>query len=163
MNGPISSSDGANRLGRILGYTTLRLAMGMSMFIHGAGRLPKISAFTESTLKMFSGSPLPPFAVVAFARVTPAVEALIGVLVLLGLATRFGLTLGGLWMVALIFGSALIEKYDAVGIQLIYSLIFFHLLQHLEQNTLSIDAVIARRSAQPGLRPQPKGARESHE
>jgi hypothetical protein len=51
-------------------------------------------------------------------------------------------------MVALIFGSTLIEKYDVVGIQLIYSLIFFHLLQHLEQNTLSIDGLIQRRSEQ---------------
>ncbi len=54
-----------------LGYTVLRLALGMSMFIHGAGRLPKIGAFTDVTVKMFAGSPLPPFAVVAFARVTP--------------------------------------------------------------------------------------------
>ena len=48
-------------------------------------------------------------------------------------------------MVVLIFGSTLIEKYDAVGIQLVYSLIFFRLLQHLDQNTLSIDGLIARR------------------
>ena len=57
--------------------------------------------------------------------------------------------MGGLWMVALIFGSALIEKYDVVGIQLIYLLIFFHLLQHLEQNTLSMDGVLQRRGSRP--------------
>ena len=47
-------------------------------------------------------------------------------------------------MVALIFGSTLIEKYDVVGIQLVYSLIFFQLSQHLEQNALSLDTLIAR-------------------
>ncbi len=69
-----------------LGYAVLRLALGMSMLIHGAGRLPKIGAFTDATVKMFAGSPLPTFAVVAFARMTPPVEALVGSLVLLGLA-----------------------------------------------------------------------------
>jgi thiosulfate dehydrogenase [quinone] large subunit len=145
MNGATSDSGDSHRLARILGYTTLRLAMGMSMLMHGLGRLPKATAFTEATVKMFASSPLPPFAVTAFARVTPPVETLIGVLVFFGIATRFGLTLGGLWMVALTFGSTLIEKYDIVGIQLVYSLIFFVLLQFLEQNALSIDAAIARR------------------
>ena len=129
---------------RILGYATLRLAIWMSMLIHGVARLPKIPQFTEVTVKMFAGSPLPRFAVAAFARITPPVELAIGLMVILGFATRLGLTLGGLWMVALIFGSTLIEKYDVVGIQLIYSLIFFQLLQHLEQNRLSLDGFIAK-------------------
>jgi thiosulfate dehydrogenase [quinone] large subunit len=140
-----SQPPSANDSGRALGYATLRLAIGMSMLIHGLVRLPKISTFAGATVKLFAGSPLPPVAVEAFARVTPPVELAIGLLVLFGLATRFGLTLGGLWMVVLIFGSALIEKYDVVGIQLVYSLIFFHLLWHLEHNTLSIDGLIARR------------------
>ena len=126
-----------------LGYTVLRLALGMSMFIHGAGRLPKIGAFTDATVKMFAGSPLPTFAVVAFARVTPSVEALVGALVLLGLATRWGLTLGGLWIVALIFGSALIEKYELVGFQLIYALVFYHLLLRMSDNVWSLDQVFS--------------------
>ncbi len=147
MIGTTSDSGDPHRVARVLGYTTLRLAMGMSMLIHGLGRLPKATAFTEATVKMFASSPLPPFAVTAFARVTPPVETLIGVLIFFGIATRFGLTLGGLWMVVLIFGSTLIEKYDLVGIQLIYSLIFFLLLQYLEMNALSIDGVIARRGA----------------
>jgi thiosulfate dehydrogenase [quinone] large subunit len=133
--------DSAKRLG----YATLRLAIGMSMLIHGAGRFAKIPAFAAQTVKMFAGSPLPAWAVDGFARITPFVEFAIGLSVLLGLATRWGLTLGGMWMVVLIFGSTLIEKYDIVGIQLIYSLIFFQLLMHLEHNAISLDALIARR------------------
>jgi len=136
----------------VLGYTTLRLAIGMSMLIHGIARFPKISTFVEATVKMFAGSPLPAFAVATFARMTPPVELMIGLLVILGLATRLGLTLGGIWMVLLIFGSTLIEKYDVVGIQLVYSLIFFQLLQHLPQNMLSVDALIGvRRRTSPGI------------
>jgi len=145
MDQTTSNPRDVNRAEAALGYATLRLAIGMSMFIHGLGRLPKLSEFTQATVKLFVGSPLPAFAVTAFARITPPVELGIGLLVLFGFATRLGLTLGGLWMVVLIFGSTLIEKYDAVGIQLIYSLIFFHLLLHLDQNTLSIDGLIARR------------------
>jgi len=145
MTGMTSNPDDTHWSARVLGYTTLRLAIGMSMLMHGLDRLPKASAFTEATVKMFAGSPLPAFAVAGFAWATPPVETLIGLLVLFGFLTRLGLTLGGLWMVALIFGSTLIAKYDAVGIQLIYSLIFFVLLQHLEQNALSMDGVIARR------------------
>ncbi|HET6249124.1 MAG TPA: DoxX family membrane protein [Tepidisphaeraceae bacterium] len=131
----------------IFGYATLRLAIGMSMLIHGVERLPKIGAFSEATVKMFAGSPLPAFAVSAFAHITPPVELVIGVLVTLGLFTRLGLSLGGLWMVALIFGSTLIEKYDIVGIQLIYALIFFHLMRNLALNVLSIDWLLHRRRA----------------
>jgi thiosulfate dehydrogenase [quinone] large subunit len=127
-----------------LGYATLRLAIGMSMLLHGVGRFPKISAFAQHTVKDFAGSPLPAWAVDAFARFTPFAEFAIGVSVLLGVATKWGLTLGGLWMVLLIFGSTLIEKYDIVGIQLIYSLIFFHLLMHLEHNSFSLDGLISR-------------------
>ena len=125
---------------KILGYTIWRWRSEWSMLIHGVVRLPKVGAFAAATVKMFSGSPLPSFAVAAFAHITPAVELAIGLLVTLGFATRLGLTLGGIWMVILIFGSTLIEKYDVVGIQLIYSLIFFQLLQHLQQNKLSLDA-----------------------
>ena len=126
-----------------LGYAVLRLAIGMSMLIHGVVRFPKIPAFAAQTVKMFAGSPLPAAAVDAFARVTPFVEFAVGLSVLLGLATTWGLTLGGLWMVLLVFGSTLIEKYDIVGIQLLYSLIFFHLLIHHGHNALSLDALIS--------------------
>jgi thiosulfate dehydrogenase [quinone] large subunit len=145
MTQPTTDLSGGDRWAAVLGYTTLRMAIGMSMLIHGVARLPKISAFVAATVKMFAASPLPAFAVDAFARITPFVELGIGILVFFGLRTRLGLTLGGIWMVALIFGATLIEKYDIVGIQLIYALIFFQLLQHFDRNRLSIDILIAAR------------------
>lgn len=123
----------------------LRLAIGMSMLIHGLARLPKYSAFVEGMARQFAHSPLPQGTVTAFARITPSVEALIGLLVFLGFRTGLGLAAGGLWMVCLIFGSTLIENYDIVAIQLLYSLIFCYLLQHLDQNEMSVDGLIGRR------------------
>lgn len=129
----------------VVGYTMLRLAIGMSMLVHGLGRLPKYSAFVEATVKQFAHSSLPAGAVTAFARITPPVETVIGLLVFFGFRTWLGLTAGGLWMVLLIFGSTLIENYNIVAIQLLYSLIFCYLLQHLDQNELSVDRLIRRR------------------
>lgn len=129
----------------VLGYTVLRLAIGMSMLIHGLGRLPKYSAFVEATVKQFARSPLPTVAVAALARITPPVETVIGLLVFFGFLTFLGLTAGGLWMVPLIFASTLNENYDIVAIQLLYSLIFCYLLQHSDQNELSVDNLIQRR------------------
>jgi thiosulfate dehydrogenase [quinone] large subunit len=130
---------------KVLGFATLRLAMGMSMLVHGAGRFPKIGAFSAGMVKEFAGSQLPGGVVNAFAHLTPFAEFFIGASVLLGLATKWGLAAGGLWMVLLIFGSTLIEKYDIVGLQLIYSLIFFQLLLHLQYNALSVDRLMAKR------------------
>jgi thiosulfate dehydrogenase (quinone) large subunit len=131
---------------QVIGYTLLRLAMGMSMLIHGLGRLPKYSAFVDATVKQFAHSPLPALAVMAFARITPPVEIVIGLLVFFGFGTWLGLAAGGLWMVLLVFGSTLIENYNIVAIQLLYSLIFCYLLQHLDQNELSMDSLIQRRT-----------------
>ena len=104
-----------------LGYTTLRLGIGMSMLIHGLGRIGNIPAFAQEMAALFSKTWLPEFAVTAFAYITPPVELLIGALVLPGLFTRLGLAAGGLWMVALIFGSTLAKQYNVVSIQLLYS------------------------------------------
>jgi thiosulfate dehydrogenase [quinone] large subunit len=73
-----------------VGYTMLRLAIGMSMLIHGLGRVPKYSAFVEATVKQFAHSPLPMAAVVAFAGMTPPVETVIGLLVFFGFRTWLG-------------------------------------------------------------------------
>src|SRR6202042_2368416 len=96
----------------VLGYTILRLAMGMAMLMHGVARLGHISVFVESTMKMFAASPLPAESVRMFAWVTPPIEFVIGLLVLTGCAIRLGLATGGIWMIILIFGCTLIEKYD---------------------------------------------------
>ena len=63
---------------------------------------------------------------------------------LFGFFTWLGLAAGGLWMIPLIFGSTLIENYNIVAIQLLYSLIFCYLLQHLDENELSTDRLIER-------------------
>ena len=137
---------------RVLGYTTLRLAIGMSMLIHGLSRIGNMQGFADKTAELFAATWLPRPAVLGFAYSTPPIELTIGLLVLPGLFTRAGLVLGGLWMVALIFGSNLIERHESVGIQLVYSLIFFVLLYHHEANVLSADTLLRPHGRNPDKR-----------
>jgi thiosulfate dehydrogenase [quinone] large subunit len=128
----------------ILGYTGLRVAMGVAMLMHGVARAGHIPAFVESTVKTFA-SVLPDDAVRMFAWIVCPVEFLIGISVLFGLATRYGLLLGALWMSFLIFGSTLIENYNVVGTQLIYSVIFFLLLVNARYNAVSLDTLFSKK------------------
>ena len=52
-------------------------------------------------------------------------EAVLGTLLCLGLFTRWTLIAGGLWMVALVFGTTVRQDYPTVAIQLLYALLFF--------------------------------------
>jgi len=62
----------------VLGYTILRLGIGMSMLIHGVGRVGNIRFFAEQLVSHFSKTWLPDAMVVGFAYMTPPVELLIG-------------------------------------------------------------------------------------
>src|ERR1700749_2547543 len=91
-------------------YLLARLPIGMSMFGHGLDRIPKIQAFSGHLVGQFSKTMLPPSLVSLFGTALPFLELLTGALLLLGLFTRFACVLGVLYMLALIFGSCLIEQ-----------------------------------------------------
>ena len=70
-------------------YLLARLPIAMSMFTHGLERIPKLQAFSEGMVKQFAKSPLPAGMVQAFGTVLPCFEFLTGLLLLIGLFTRF--------------------------------------------------------------------------
>src|SRR5260370_24463328 len=94
-------------LDRRLAFAFLRFTLGLNILMHGAVRLPILSAFVAGLEKEFAKTPLPPFAVKAFAYSLPFEEGLVGLLVLVGLWTRNALLLGALSMAAFVFGTAL--------------------------------------------------------
>ena len=71
----------------------------------------------------------------------PLRRVLVGLLILLmlGLFTRFAAVAGALVIMALIFGSGLQQKWDAVSTQMIYAVFFFLVLHFLENNRYSLD------------------------
>jgi thiosulfate dehydrogenase (quinone) large subunit len=90
-------------------------------------------------------APLPKWILPPFAAALPWAEATIGILLLLGLFTRFALVAGSLVMIALMAGITLAQNWDVAGIQLIYCAIYFVLLTHRGRNVYSLDTVLHRR------------------
>ena len=122
-----------------LPYLLLRLLLGMSFFGHGLVRLPKLAKFSEWMVQSFSKSMLPEALVIPFSYVLPVAELLTGILLLAGLFTRAGLVAAAAIMLALIFGSSMIEEWNAIPSQLIHGAIAVYLLNHIEANNLSVD------------------------
>ena len=82
---------------------------------------------------------LPDLLVVPFSYVLPIAEFIIGLLLLLGLFTRISLMGGGIVMIVLIFGTAMIENWDAIPSQLIHAAFFAGLLAFIQYNTIAVD------------------------
>lgn len=136
-------------LDRRLAYLMFRLSLGMTILIHGVVRIfgSGVDEFASKTTSLFAGTPLPAPLVHAFLTVLPFAEFILGGLIVLGLFTRWALTLGGLLTAALIFGTSLRSDWPTVGIQLTYSIAYYFLLLHRSDNGFSIDSLIGRNRA----------------
>jgi thiosulfate dehydrogenase [quinone] large subunit len=143
---------------RALAYSVFRLSLGTNILIHGAGRIFGVGAeaFASKTAGEFGGTPLPPGVIHAFLVMLPLVELILGALITIGLFTRWCLTLGGLLITALIFGTALRSDWTTVGIQMLYSIAYYLLLVNRTHNQFSLDALF-HRNPRPLARPTPHG------
>ena len=126
-------------------YAILRLALGVNMLLHGLVRLPHMAAFVNGMATQFQATVLPGFAVKSFGWVLPFAEGLIGLLLVLGWRTRQALVAGGLVMAALIAGTSLRSDWPTVGIQMVYSAIYYLLLRDASHNGFSHDGWLGRR------------------
>lgn len=127
-------------------YLLLRLAVAVSMFTHGLVRLPKLAGFSAWMVGSFQKSMLPAAMVLPFSYALPVAEFSVGPLLLLGLWTRSASIAGSLVMLALLFGTGMIENWDAVPSQLLHVAFFVALLAFLEQNIFSLDHALHRRA-----------------
>jgi thiosulfate dehydrogenase [quinone] large subunit len=133
---------------KAIAYATLRLAMGINLFGHGFFRiLSGVGAFANGMAESIAKGPLPHALSLGYGYCIPWIELTLGTLLLLGLFTRFALTASALFIVTLTFGTASVQNWQTAGGQLLYSLVFFFLLWHVEANTLSVDGILGRRSA----------------
>lgn len=128
-----------------LAYALLRIVVGLNLLMHGVSRmLAGPGAFAANLVAQFVHAPLPMWSVWAFGVVLPAVEALIGLLLLIGLRTRAALIAGSLLIMVLTFGSGLVQDWPAAGLQLTYALVYAALLFLLQYNGWSVDAWMLR-------------------
>jgi thiosulfate dehydrogenase [quinone] large subunit len=136
----------ANERDKIAAYALLRVTLGTNIAMHGLVRMIASPALFISKLTMqFAASPLPQPLIHAFGQGLPWLEALFGLLLLIGLRTRAAIIGGALVMLVLTFGSTLIQDWQAASTQLLYSAIYAALLFLLRFNGWSIDAVLDRK------------------
>ena len=121
-----------------------RLAIGLSFFGHGLVRLPKLQGFSNWMVEQFSKSMLPEILVMPFSYVLPVLEFVSGLLILIGLFTRQGLLLAGAVSLALIFGTTMIENWEALPSQLIHVAFLSVLLAYLPHNSYAVDHFIKK-------------------
>jgi len=115
--------------------------MGAIFFFFGIGKfIGGISNFVGGMNQHFSGK-LPAFMVMPFAYFLPFGEVIAGALILFGLFTRAGLTLSGLLLVGLTFGTAMLGEAPTVAHNLQYALVNFVLLWLLDLNRYSLDSL----------------------
>lgn len=127
---------------RELAYCIMRISLGINIFVHGFIRLGNnYEKFIASTTQMFSSSFLPFWSVNFFAHVIPIAEFIIGFLLILGLFTEVTAIGGSILMMLLILGMGVLQKWDALGAQMIYVLFYFLTLFLLEYNRYSLDRI----------------------
>jgi thiosulfate dehydrogenase [quinone] large subunit len=142
----MTTATDSRTLDRELAYAVFRLTLGINILVHGAGRIfgPGADAFAATTAVEFAKTPLPAGMVHTFLVVVPFAELVLGALTTLGLLTRWALTLGGLLITALVFGTAMRSDWNTVGFQMIYAITYYFLLVHRSSNRFSLDALLGR-------------------
>jgi thiosulfate dehydrogenase [quinone] large subunit len=144
---PNPPASHASAIDQRIAYALLRVVFGVNIFFHGLSRLVgDPAAFLAYLSQQMAKAPIPKWTLPPFAAALPWAEATIGLLLLLGLFTRFALVAGSLVMIALMAGITLAQNWDVAGIQLIYCAIYFVLLTHRDQNFYSLDTLLAKRT-----------------
>lgn len=116
-----------------------RLGLGINIALHGLTRLPDLEGFASGLKEQFAGSILPP-ALVHFSAYGIAIgEAVIGVLLVLGLWLRPSLVAGSLLMSFLLFGTCLIQNWSGAGIQMTYLAFYSAMLATAKYDRFSMD------------------------
>jgi len=125
----------------VIAYTILRLSFGANILLHGLSRiLNGRPAFLAYLNHYFEHAHLVPAGMLpVFGAILPWVETTLGLLLMLGLFTRFALIAGGLAMLVLVIGTNLAQDWIVSGLQLIYVFIYYYLLVHIDENGVSVD------------------------
>lgn len=123
-------------------YFFLRLPIAASLLGHGLVRLPKLGMFSEWMLKEMEKSIIPQLLILPFSYLLPIIEALLGLLLLIGFKTKYTIYASLGLMSILILGSSSIENWGAVQPQLLHSLYLFALLCIIEKVSFKINSTI---------------------
>ena len=142
MANPVTSSLDTSDTS--LAYAIFRLTFGVNICFRGVARIFVLGLdnFGAGMMKQFSVTAFPLAFVDVFAHTLPWIETAIGIMLILGLGTRYALIIGGLMMTCLTFGTMFLQNFDLAWLQLTYAIAFFLLLAARAWNTISLDAML---------------------
>jgi len=131
---------------REIAYLLLRVTTGVIFLFYGVGKfIGGLGNFVSGMNQHFAGK-LPSTMVLPFAYVLPFGEVIAGALIVFGLCTRVGLTISGLLLIGLTFGTVMLGDAGTVAHNLQYALVNFVLLWLVDLNRYSLDGVFWRRA-----------------
>lgn len=129
--------------GIALASLVLRIGIGANLLGHGIVRMGShYGVFREWIQGLFSTTPIPSILVTFMGYMIPPLELLLGALILIGWNTKWSLLLAGLLMCSLIFGMCLLEKWEIVGIQMVYMVCYYLALTSADKQILSVDSFL---------------------
>jgi thiosulfate dehydrogenase (quinone) large subunit len=128
-----------------LAHGLARVALGLNIAIHGYSRLPHLDGFANLMVKRFAAT-FPPSPLVYITGLGIAIgEAGIGTLLIFGLFLRPTLVAGTLLMLLLIFGTTLIQEYQALSTQMVAVAFYIGLLATVRHDRFSLDGIRQRK------------------
>ena len=128
----------------------LRWALGLLMLTSGLSKIGNPGGFVDGYLvPAFAKTPLPAWMVAGYGYALPPVEALLGLLLLLGLCRRGALLLNGVVLLSLAFGQMLLKNHPTVGTIFVYVLMTALALWMDGADRWSLDARLAGRKRAP--------------
>jgi uncharacterized membrane protein YphA (DoxX/SURF4 family) len=142
-----------------------RIALGVVFIVSGAGKLPELAEFVD---EVKGADVLPDALATAYGNALPFVEIVVGVLLVLGLLTRFAAGIGGLCSLSFIVGNGFrihrgfygdcgcfgaiaslqFTTWEALTIDCVMLIIAIQILVH-KGEFLSLDSIIFRKKT-PG-------------
>ena len=127
-----------------LAYAIFRLTFGVNICFRGVARIFVLGLdnFANGMIKQFAMTWIGPALINPFAHTIPLIETTIGVMIILGLGTRYALIIGGLMMTSLTFGSMYLGDFTLAWLQLTYAIAFFLLLAARSWNVISLDHML---------------------
>ncbi len=124
---------------RRIGFALLRLMLGINMLGRSIVRIPELQNFASGMADNFADTFLPEPFVLIYAYIIVFTETIIGVMLVLGWKTRWGLTIMGLLLATLTFGVILQTNFGTAANIMIYGIGVCLLLSNTQYDHFGID------------------------
>src|ERR1700724_2752189 len=123
MSDSVSAPATSRSSDAVIAYTILRVSFGANIMLHGVSRIVMgHAAFLAYLTHYFEKASYIPVSMLSLLpTVQPWVELILGLLLVIGLATRFSLIAGGLVILSLVMGTNIARDWLGSGLPLIYA------------------------------------------